>query len=206
MLETPWENQQKIILIETWVCGLWLWYNSTSCEKNVVAKCSSQDFLVLHILNKLEVLHESLCYPGVTDMNHYIRIPNIPFIVEELRKVKSWSAAIEPHFYRRQSALIKVTALFKRLSRYFKGPLPANTYYKNLSKVVDDHSRFPFTIPCEGLSAKTMIEALGQIFSIFRILLTSILIGVHHLAPKNLNDMYTQKAYPQAKLHLTTIV
>lgn len=33
--------------------------------------------------------------------------------------------------------------------------------------VIDEYSRFSFAIPREGLSAKTVIIALGQIFSIF---------------------------------------
>jgi len=77
-------------------------------------------------------------------------------------------AECKPHFYRPDNAhLIKATHPFERLSLDFKGPLPSskrNTYFLN---VIDEYSRFPFTIPCPNMTSATVIKVLHKLFTLF---------------------------------------
>ena len=38
-------------------------------------------------LDKLHELHTSLCHPGVTRMNHFVKARNLPYTMEEIREV-----------------------------------------------------------------------------------------------------------------------
>ena len=58
--------------------------------------------------------------------------------------------------------------LFQRLNIDFKGPLPLSVYgNKYLLTIIDEFSRFPFTLPCRDMTSKTIIRCLSQLFSIF---------------------------------------
>ena len=75
---------------------------------------------------------------------------------------------IKPHFFRSNDArLIKATQVFERLNLDFKGPLPSASSNKYFLTVVDEYSRFPFAFPCCDMTAKTVIQCLTQLFSIF---------------------------------------
>ena len=38
-------------------------------------------------LDQLHELHTSLCHPGVTRMNHFVKVRNLPYTMEEIREV-----------------------------------------------------------------------------------------------------------------------
>ena len=123
-------------------------------------------------LTNLQKLHDALVHPGVKRMLHFVRAKNLPYSVEEVRRVISdctTCAKVKPQFYKPpEPRLIKATSPFERLSIDFKGPLPSsslsNTY---ILTIVDEFSRFPFAYPCRDISASTVIKCLTQLFSIF---------------------------------------
>jgi hypothetical protein len=63
---------------------------------------------------------------SVTRMSHWVRAKNLPYSVEDVKRViKSCTVCAErkPRFHRHEGALIKATSPFERLSLDFKGPL-----------------------------------------------------------------------------------
>ena len=120
--------------------------------------------------NTLFDLHQVLCHPGVTRMAHWIKSKNMPYSIEEIRKMTAecpTCAEIKPRFNRTQGKLIKATQPFERLNIDFKGPLPSATRNKYLLTVVDEFSRFPFAFPCSDMTSETVIKCLNKLFSIF---------------------------------------
>jgi len=121
--------------------------------------------------NRLRDLHVALCNPGVTRMGHFVRTKNFPFSLTDIREMTSQCEEcqqIKPHFVRSNDAqFIKATQVFERLNLDFKGPLPSASSNKYFLTVVDEYSRFPFAFPCSDMTAKTVIQCLTQLFSIF---------------------------------------
>ena len=127
--------------------------------------CASIDTVSLY------ELHDSLCHPGVTRLYHFVRQKNLPFSLDEIKKMTS-SCRIccecKPKFHKPSPAnLIKATKPFERLNLDFKGPLPSNDKNVYFLNVVDEFSRFPFVFPCPDVSAKTVINCLVSLFAIF---------------------------------------
>ena len=77
----------------------------------------------------LRKLHDDLCHPGITRMIHFVRSRNLPYSVEDIKKMTascSTCAELKPRFHKpTASHLIKATQPFERLSLDFKGPLPS---------------------------------------------------------------------------------
>ena len=119
----------------------------------------------------LKNLHESLSHPGVTRMNHFVKSKNLPYSVEEIKKMTAACpvcAEVKPRFYKpKRQNLIKATQPMERLSLDFKGPLPTNTKNRYLLSVIDEYSRFPFAFPCKDMTTPTVKSALNQMFAIF---------------------------------------
>lgn len=113
-------------------------------------------------------IHESLCHPGVTRLHHFIRSKNLPYSIEELRRVVSSCKVCrenKPRFFKPAAGrLIKATQSMERLNIDFKGPLPSCNKNRYFLTVVDEYSRFPFIFPCEDLSSSTVIKCLTQLF------------------------------------------
>lgn len=128
--------------------------------------CSSLD----GNLSKLISLHEALCHPGVSKMYHWTRSKNLPYSLEEIRKVTSSCricSEVKPRFHKHEGNLIKATQPFERLNIDFKGPLPSSTRNRYLLIIVDEYSRFPFAFPTQDMTAGTVISKLKELFSIF---------------------------------------
>ena len=119
----------------------------------------------------LSAIHNALCHPGVTRLLHFVKSKNLPYSVEEVRRVVSSCricAECKPNFHRpERTHLIKATQPFERLNMDFKGPLPSTDNNKYFLAVVDEYSRFPFVFPCSNMTASTIINCLSQLFSIF---------------------------------------
>ena len=121
--------------------------------------------------DSLYLLYQSLCHPGITRISHFVRTRNLPFSIEEIKRMTN-SCRIccecKPRFHPPvKSHLIKATQPFERLNIDFKGPLPTsnkNSYFLN---VIDEYSRFPFVFPCPNMNANTVIECLSLLFSVF---------------------------------------
>ena len=85
-------------------------------------------------------LYESLCYPGVTRLNHFGRAKNLLYSLDEIKKVKSRCPVVsefKPWYHKPERIpLIKATRPFERINIDFKGPLPSynwNKYFRQHS-------------------------------------------------------------------------
>jgi hypothetical protein len=116
-------------------------------------------------------LHESLCHPGVTRLYHFVRSKNLPYSLEEIRRITSTCRVCneyKPRFHCPEEVhLIKATRPFERLNIDFKGPLPTNNKNRYFLNVVDEFSRFPFVFPCPDMTTTTVIKCLSTLFSLF---------------------------------------
>ena len=126
---------------------------------------------VIPAMNKLKELHVSLAHPGVTRMCHFVKTRNLPYSIDEIRKLNNTCrecAEVKPRYFKPEPArLIKSTQPFERLNLDFKGPLPSNNKNRYFLHVVDEFSRFPFVFPCSDLTSSTIIKCLCSLFSIF---------------------------------------
>ena len=120
----------------------------------------------------LKSLHDQLCHPGITRMSHFVRSRNLPFSVEDIKKMTSSCrdcAEVKPRYFKPQEPqhLIKATAPFERLNLDFKGPLPSTTKNKFILTIVDEYSRYPFAFPCPDTSAESVKRCLTSISGVF---------------------------------------
>jgi hypothetical protein len=142
-------------------------------NQNVSADVLSRAFCAASYSSpSLEELHSSLIHPGVQRMLHFVRVRNLPYSVEEVRRVTSnckVCAKCKPQFYKPEPVhLIKSLAPFERLSIDFKGPLPTtSSNNRYILTIVDEYTRFPFAFPCRDMSSSTVIKCLTNLFSIF---------------------------------------
>ena len=98
---------------------------------NVVSDASSRLYCAATTVNALYRIHAGFRHPGITRMYHYIRRRNLPYSIDDVKKMTSASAIcceIKPKFFKPPYVnLIKSLQPYERLSMDFKGPLPSNT-------------------------------------------------------------------------------
>ena len=127
--------------------------------------------VTLHDQRSLFAIHDGLCHPGVTRLLHFVKTKNLPYSVEDVRRVTNSCricAECKPNFHKSYGGhLIKATQPFERLNIDFKGPLPSTDKNRYFLNIVDEYSRFPFVFPCSSITASTIINCLSQLFSIF---------------------------------------
>ena len=121
----------------------------------------------------IQSIHRELCHPGITRMTLVVRSRNLPYSVEDVKRITNscqiW-AENKPRFYKPpQAALVKATQPFERLNLDFKGPLPSKTQNEYMLTIIDEYSRFPFVIPCPDVMATTVIQGLYFLFAILRV-------------------------------------
>ena len=137
---------------------------------NVPADTLSRAMCAMATEDSLFKLHEALCHPGITRLNHFVRTKNLPYSLEEIKKMTSRCPVCcecRPQFHRPEKVpLIKATQPFERINIDFKGPLPTNNGNKYFLMVVDEYSRFPFVFPCPDVSTNTVIKCLTSLFSL----------------------------------------
>ena len=123
--------------------------------------------------NTLHQIHVAvaLCHTGITRLHHFVRVKNLPYSIDDERKIVnncSVCSELKPHFYRPLTAyVVKATQPLERISLNFKGPLPSSTKNRFLLTIVDEFSRFPFAFPCPNCNASTVISCLKQLFTLF---------------------------------------
>ena len=140
-------------------------------EENIPADALSRVKSMSLTLDKLYELHESLCHPGVARMTHFVKSRNLPFSVDDVKRMTQackQCRECKPQYYSAEpSHLIKATQPFERLNLDFKGPLPSNNRSRFMLTIIDEYSRFSFAFPCEDVSAQTVIKCLSTLFSVF---------------------------------------
>ena len=115
-------------------------------------------------------IHAALCHPGITRLLHFVLTKNLPFFIDDVRRVCSTCricAKLKPSFYKPAvNQLIKATKRFERISLDLKGSLQSSSRNKYLLVVIDEYSRFPFAFPCPDLYSSTVINCLNKLFSL----------------------------------------
>ena len=90
------------------------------CENSVADALSRAHCGAVTDLKDLKSLHDCLVHPGVQRMWHFVRSKNLPYSMEEVRRMTSACqvcAKIKPRFYvPKDTSLIQATAPFHRIS------------------------------------------------------------------------------------------
>ena len=137
---------------------------------NVPADTLSRATCAMAPADSLFKLHEALCHPGVTRLNHFVRTKNLPYSLDEIKKMTSRCPVCcecKPQFHRPERVPpIIATQPFEGINIDFKGPLPTNNGNKYFLMVVDEYSRFPFVFPCPDVSTNTVLKCLTSLFSL----------------------------------------
>ena len=99
-------------------------YRAGKC--NVASDALSRAYCATIHNDFLLDMHRSLCHPGVSRMYHHVKTKNLPYSLEEVRKMTSactTCAEIKPQFYKPvETHIVKVTQPMERLCVDFKGP------------------------------------------------------------------------------------
>ncbi len=93
-------------------------------KENLTADTLSRVCCTASSRDELWTLHNNHCRPGITRMVHAVRCRNLPFSVEEVKRITNscrTCAEIKP------GVLIKATQLLERLNLNFKGLLQSKT-------------------------------------------------------------------------------
>ena len=142
-----------------------------SGEENSAADALSRPFCGAINDTTLYDVHESLGHPGITRTMHFIRSRNLPYSVEDVKRVISRCKVcleVKPKFYKPVNQhLIEATRPLQRLNIDFKGPIPSCTRNKYFLTVVDEYSRYPWAFPCSDMTASSVIRCFTDIFSVF---------------------------------------
>ena len=139
-------------------------------KENVPPDTFSRSSCAAVLCDSLYQLHQSLYHPGITRMSHFARVRNLPFSVEEIKKMTNTCQICEfkPRYHQpAKSHLIKATQPFERLNIDFKGPLPSSNKNVYFLSVIDEQSRFPFVFPCPDMNTSTVIKCLSLLFTLF---------------------------------------
>ena len=122
-------------------------------------------------LNQLYEVHSNLCHSGVTQMYHYVCAKNLPYSLDQIRKMTASCkirAEVKLRFYKPpEMHVIKATRPMKQHSIDFKGPIENFNRNNYMLTVIDKYSRFPFAFPCSNINAETVIKCLTQLFLLF---------------------------------------
>ena len=141
-------------------------------KENVPPDTFSRSSCAAVLSDSLYQLHQSLCHPGITRISHFVRVRNLPYSVEEIKRMTNTCricCECKPRCHRpAKRHLIKATQPFERLNIDFKGPLPSNKKKVYFLNVIDEYSRFPFVFPCLDMNTSSVIKCLSLLFTLFR--------------------------------------
>ena len=140
--------------------------NNISADMLLCAQCNA-----LNNMGRLHEIHENLCHPGITRLVHFVKVRNLPYSIEEVKRVCAAYAVCarwKPHFYTLEAGhLVKATQSMEQLNIDFKGPLPLTSKNHYLLMVIDEYLRFPFAFACTSTNTDSVIQSLNQIFIVF---------------------------------------
>ncbi|CAI9734294.1 retrovirus-related Pol poly from transposon [Octopus vulgaris] len=147
---------------------------------NVASDALSRTYCAATTDKELYRIHAALCHPRITRLFHYIKVKNLPYSVDDVKRITNncvICCEVKPRFTKTSvSSGIKSTQAFERLNLDFKGPLPSVSFkgpLPSVSKnhyfltVVDEYSRFSFIFPCTNTSGHSVISNLKVLFSLF---------------------------------------
>ena len=87
-----------------------------SRNENNAADTLSQTSCLAINPSHLKDIHDALCHPGITRMIHFVRSKNLPYSIDEIKKICrdcSICAKIKPQYYKpTETTLIKATKPF----------------------------------------------------------------------------------------------
>ena len=119
----------------------------------------------------LEEIHTSLCHPGVTRLYHFVKSKNLPYSLDDIKRLCSQCticSELKLRFYKPSPAkLIHSMQPFDRVSVDFVEPKSSCSKNKYLLVATDEYSRFPFAFPCSDMSALTVTSCFRKLFSLF---------------------------------------
>ncbi|GFV31461.1 putative retrovirus-related pol polyprotein from transposon opus [Trichonephila clavipes] len=98
-------------------------FNQRHEKQNVIADTLSCITGAITPRVDLYNLHNSLCHPGVRRMHHWVHCKNIPFSLENIKKVTNSCLIcneLKPRFVKNVGTLVKATAPFERLNLEIK--------------------------------------------------------------------------------------
>ena len=85
---------------------------------NTTANTMSRIYCANLNFSSLYEIHDGFCHPGITRAHHFIKTKNLPYSIDEVRKIVSRCricAEIKPHFHKPiKSHLIKTTQPMER--------------------------------------------------------------------------------------------
>ena len=180
-------------------------FATTSCTDQ--EKTISQ-YNELNNMGRLHEIHENLCHPGITRLAHFVKVGNLSYSIEEVKRVCAASAVCarwKPRFYTPEAGrLVKATQPMERLSNDFKGSLRSTSKNRYLLTVIDEYSRFPFAFACTNTNTDSVIQSLNQIFIVFGMRLISIQIEGHPSYQRKCVDISPISELLLAGQHLIT--
>ena len=119
----------------------------------------------------IKKLHKSLCYPDITRLSHYIKVKNLPYLLDNVKTIvracrdccKVKASFLKP---KENLNLIKAIPPFERFSIDFKRHFQTVTTNKCLFVITDDISRFVFVYACKDMKACIVFKKLTDLFSL----------------------------------------
>ena len=96
-------------------------------KENVPPDTFSRSSCAAVLSDSLYQLHQSLCHTGTTRMYHFVRVRNLPYSFEEIKRMTNACRICCERYHRpAKSHRIKATQPFEILNINFEGPLPSN--------------------------------------------------------------------------------
>ena len=134
--------------------------NNITADMLSHAQCNA-----LNNMGRLHEIYKNLCHPCIT---HFVKIRNLPYSIEEVKRVCAVCARWKPCFYTPKAGrLVKATEPMEQLGIDFKGPLSSTSKNRYLLTVIDEYSHFPFAFACTSTNTDSVIQSLNQIFIVF---------------------------------------
>ena len=162
----------------------------TSCtdqeKNNIPADTLSRDQCnALNNMGRFHEIHENLCHPGITRLAHFVKVRNLPYSIEEVKRVCAACkvcARWKPRFYTPEAGrLVKASQPMEQLSIDFRRLLPSTSKNRYLLTVIEEYSRFPFAFACTNTNTDSVIQSLNQIFIVFGMWIRRCIFIFHHI-------------------------
>ena len=83
----------------------------------------------LNNMGRLHEIHENLCHPGITRLAYFVKVRNLSYSIEEVKRACAACIVCARCFYTPEAGhLVKASQPIERLSIDFEKLLPTNGY------------------------------------------------------------------------------